>query len=121
MKKRALVKEPSRFFCTYCGNEGIPVVRTAGQQREAGHLKKLYCLHCHKETNHAEVRPYGSYTVEDFQEEFELGRFVDGNKIPVADLLSCSKIDCMYNKDGKCWNSTETYDCGHRIRKEVTE
>ena len=32
----------SRFFCTKCGREGIPVHRKKGQQREGGHLKKLY-------------------------------------------------------------------------------
>jgi len=74
MKKRTLVKEPSRFFCTYCGHEGIPIVRTTGQQREAGHLKKLYCIHC-GETNHVEIRSLGPYQYEDFLLEFKGGNF----------------------------------------------
>lgn len=105
----------SEFYCTECGRKGIPVVRRPNQQREAGHLKKLYCLYCKKETNHAEIRPFGSYTVEDFQREYELGRFEDGNRVPTKDLLKCSKVDCEYNVDGKCWNSNYTYECKHRI------
>jgi hypothetical protein len=108
----------SEFFCTQCGRQGIPIVRRAGKQREAGHLKKLYCLYCGKETNHAEVRPFGAYNREDFEQEFKLGRFVDGKKIPIADLMSCSKAECEYNVDGKCWNSNHSYNCGHRIIKE---
>lgn len=108
----------SEFYCTACGKRGIPIARKPGQQREAGHLKKLFCLYCGKETNHAEVRPFGSYSREDFEEEFRLGRFIDGNRIPVADLMTCSKIQCEYNKHGKCWNSNHSYKCGHRIIKE---
>ena len=33
----------SKFFCTKCGKEGIPVQRKCGQDREGGHLKKLSC------------------------------------------------------------------------------
>lgn len=108
----------SDFYCTKCGRKGIPIVRRAGQQREAGHLKKLFCLYCQEETNHAEVRPFGAYNVEDFREEFELGRFVDGQKIPIAELMSCTNVKCEYNKSGKCWNSNHSYNCGHRIIKE---
>lgn len=118
MRKRTIVKEPSRFFCVECGNEGIPIIRTAGQQREAGHLKKLFCLYCNKETNHAEVRPYGGYELEDFREEFECGRFVNGQKIPIVDLMGCSKIDCDYNRNGKCWNSNYSYKCPYRNKRE---
>ena len=59
----------SEFYCTACGKRGIPIARKPGQQREAGHLKKLFCLNCGKEINHAEVRPFGSYSREDFEEE----------------------------------------------------
>ena len=45
----------SDFYCTKCGMKGIPVFRTIGQEREPGHLKKLFCLHCQEETNMAEV------------------------------------------------------------------
>ena len=104
----------SEFYCVECGNRGIPIARRVGQQREAGHLKKIFCLHCQKETNHAEIRPFGSYRYEDFLEEFRLGRFVNGNKIPVAELLKCSKTDCFCNKNGKCWNSNHSFKCNHR-------
>lgn len=107
----------SEFYCTYCGKRGIPIARKAGQQREPGHLKRLFCLTCQKVTNHAEIRPFGNYTLDDFNEEFELGRFVDGQKIPVAELLSCSKTSCEYNKSGKCWNANNSYNCSHRIIK----
>lgn len=101
----------SDFFCTQCGERGIPVPRKKGDQREAGHLKKMYCLKCQKKTNHAEVRPFGSYNYEDFKEEFELGRFVDGKRIPVADLISCGNISCKCNKSGKCWNAAQKHKC----------
>ena len=111
----------SEFYCTECGNKGIPIARKAGQHKEPGHLKKLYCLHCQKETNHAEIRPYGSYNLEDFEEEFRLGRFFEGSKIHVMNLMSCSKSDCMYNKHGKCWNSNYSYNCNYRLNKSVEE
>lgn len=105
----------SDFYCTKCGKKGIPIARKIGSQREPGHLKRLYCIFCGEEVNHAEIRPFGEYKYDDFKLEFDLGRFVDGNKVAVADLLSCSHTDCKYNINGKCWNSQETYDCGHRI------
>lgn len=110
----------SDFYCTKCGRKGIPIARKQGQQREPGHLKKLYCLACGEETNHAEVRGVGSaYTKEDFMLEFALGRFVDGKKIPIAELMSCSETNnCPYNVNGKCWNSTYSHDCKHRPKKE---
>lgn len=105
----------SDFYCTVCGNRGIPIPRKFGQVREPGHLKSLFCLHCQKPTNHVEIRPFGQkYTYEDFKEEFELGRFVNQKRVAIADLTSCSKLDCYYNKDGRCWNSNHSYHCGHR-------
>lgn len=68
----------SRFFCTACGKEGMEIPRKNGQQREAGHLKKLYCIYCKKEVNHAEIKENGNYTIEDFKREFNSGVFVDG-------------------------------------------
>lgn len=76
----------SRFFCTKCGREGIPIIRKQGKIREAGHLKKLYCIYCGEEVNHAEVREIGGYTYEDFKEEFEAGRFIDGAREEIKDL-----------------------------------
>lgn len=48
----------SNFRCVDCGNIGIPISRKQSSQREAGHLKKLYCIHCRKETNHEEIRGF---------------------------------------------------------------
>jgi hypothetical protein len=48
----------STFKCTECGKEGIPLSRKQSNQRESGHLKKIYCVHCKKETNHVEIREF---------------------------------------------------------------
>jgi hypothetical protein len=71
----------SEMYCTECGNKGIDIPRRAGQQREAGHLKRIYCLKC-GETNHVEVRPFGKYRYEDFLLEFKGKNFdSEGNRI----------------------------------------
>lgn len=101
----------SRFFCTNCGKEGIPIQRKTGHQREAGHLKKLYCIYCQQEVNHAEIRAIGGYTEEDFKKEFELGRFVDGQRGLIAE---CTKKICPFNINGKCWNSNCSANCKHK-------
>lgn len=108
----------SQFFCTKCGKEGIPVNRKKGQERSSGHLKKLYCLYCGEETNHAEIREVGDYTYEDFKEEFDLGRFIEGNRVSINELIECSNKKCPFNINGYCWNANKTYDCGHRLKKE---
>ena len=72
-KRRTINFTLSDFYCTECGQKGINIARKNGQQREPGHLKKLYCIHCKKETNHVEVRPYGEYNYEDFELEYKLG------------------------------------------------
>jgi hypothetical protein len=110
----------SEMYCTKCGKRGIDIPRKPGSQREAGHLKKLYCIWCKEETNHAEVRSFGSYTKEDFDLEFKLGRFVDGQKVPIKDLTGCTKQDCEYNVTGRCWNSNYSYkECTHRLPLEL--
>lgn len=79
----------SEFYCTQCGAEGIPIIRQTGHIREKGHLKKLYCLCCQKETNFVEIRPNNyKYTYEDFLFEFNNENFdSDGNrKIPFGQL-----------------------------------
>ena len=101
----------SDFYCTECGNKGIPIMRRPGGQREAGHLKNLYCIHCKKEVNHAEVRPFGDYDYEDFLREFTLGRFVDGNRVAIEDLQVCKQRECKYCVNGKCWNANNSYEC----------
>lgn len=63
------------FYCTQCGERGIPVHRKYGQLREAGHLKKLYCISCGKETNHAECISASKYDSSLFFEEYESGNF----------------------------------------------
>lgn len=104
----------SDFYCTQCGEKGIPIPRKGAHPREKGHLKKLYCIYCNKETNHVEINPKTNYTYENFLEEFNLGRFVDGQR---KELIGCSNISCQYNKDEKCWNSNYSFNCKHRRRK----
>jgi hypothetical protein len=67
----------NEFYCTKCGNKGIPIARKKGQEREAGHLKKLFCLKCQEETNHVECKPFSHYEHEDFLFEFENGNFTE--------------------------------------------
>ena len=72
----------SDFYCTRCGNKGIPVFRTVGQEREPGHLKKLFCLNCQDEVNMVEVRSIGKYNLDDFWIEYEYKNFDEnGNRI----------------------------------------
>jgi len=80
----------NEFYCVICGNRGLPVVRRKGKEREAGHLKKLFCIHCGKDTNHAECRPWSGYTKEDFDIEREYHNFDEnGNRVrPYGELRS---------------------------------
>lgn len=72
----------NEFYCCICGNKGIPIPRRKGAEREAGHLKKLFCLTCQRETNHCECRPWDGYTREDFWTEYYNGNFdKNGNRI----------------------------------------
>ncbi len=34
----------SEMYCTECGKSGIEIPRKVGKEREAGHLKSLYCI-----------------------------------------------------------------------------
>ena len=76
------------FYCVICGSRGIPIARRKGAEREPGHLKKLFCLHCGVETNHCECIPWSKYTHDDFLIEYEAGNFTkDGlRKIPYNQL-----------------------------------
>ena len=65
----------SKMYCVICGNEGIPINRKRGQNREPGHLKKLYCPYCKMQENMVEIRGYGQYTKEDFLIEYKYGNF----------------------------------------------
>lgn len=72
----------SDFYCVCCGNKGIPVFRTIGQEREPGHLKRMFCLYCQKEQNMVEIKLRGKYTLTDFWIEFEHHNFDEnGNRI----------------------------------------
>ena len=69
------------FYCTCCGKKGLPVVRNKSQLRENGHLKKLYCMYCKKEVNHAEVVENSQYDRQVFTDEFRSGNFdSNGNR-----------------------------------------
>ena len=72
----------SDMYCTQCGRKNIPIQRKTGQERECGHLKKMWCMYCNKEVNMVEVRDFGSgYKKEDFYWEFENGNFDEnGNR-----------------------------------------
>ena len=80
MKVNNKLNNISDFYCTKCGHKGIPVWRKNGQEREAGHLKKMFCLYCQEEENMVEVRQGGKYTLEDFWVEFTGGNFVNGER-----------------------------------------
>ena len=70
------------FYCCICGERGIPIPRRKGAEREAGHLKKIFCLHCGQETNHAECIPNTKYDKTDFWTEYYNNNFdKDGNRI----------------------------------------
>ena len=71
----------STFYCVKCGSKGIPIIRKKGAEREAGHLKKLYCLKCKEEVNHVECKPFTHYEYKDFLYELEFGNFDEkGNR-----------------------------------------
>lgn len=74
----------NEFYCAICHNKGIPVIRRKGAEREAGHLKKLFCLTCGKETNHVECRPWSGYTYDDFLIEIEHSNFTDDGQRKVS-------------------------------------
>lgn len=109
----------SDFYCVECGFKGIPLPRKKGQERGSGHLKNIFCLNCRKETNHCEiVNENGSaYSYEDFLKEFNLGRFVNGKRIAIKDLVKCTKYHCHYNQNGHCWNANNSYNCPHKPKE----
>lgn len=72
----------SKFYCTKCGQETIPVFRIPKNMRGPGHLKVLYCPHCKEEHNCVEVKSEGKYTKSIFDMEFEGYNFDEaGNRI----------------------------------------
>jgi transcription elongation factor Elf1 len=63
------------FYCIYCGNQGIPVLRSPGHLHEKFHRKRLYCPSCKQVINHIEcITPE---EVEEFQKDFADGVYKD--------------------------------------------
>jgi hypothetical protein len=87
--------EQSKFYCTCCGNETLPIFRKSNKKRETGHLKKLYCIHCKREVNSVEVNDWSNYNYEDFRVEFEGGNFSEEGlrKQPFRQFLNQHKVD----------------------------
>lgn len=80
----------SKFYCTQCGNEGVPIFRKGNQRRELGHLKKIYCLKCGKECNHVEIGENNwGYTYSDFLKEFNGKNFDEQGqrKVSIKEFL----------------------------------
>ena len=109
----------SDFYCTRCGNKSIPLPRRCGRYKEPGHLKKLWCCNCKAEVNHAEVRPFGDYSYEDFCEDFICGRFVNEKRVPINELHNCGRTECRYNKHGKCWNANDSFICDLKKKRGI--
>lgn len=102
----------SDFYCTCCGNKGIPVFRRKSKERESGHLKKLFCIYCQADKNMVEIRNSNKYTLDDFLIEFNGHNFTeDGQRIlPYKQFISSYKRGDI--------NETETlhHDGNARIR-----
>lgn len=82
MSRKSGFNIDSEFYCTSCGNKGIPIARRGSHGREAGHLKRLFCLHCQREVNHVECKANTKYDKDDFQFEFDYENFdKEGNRI----------------------------------------
>ncbi len=61
------------FYCTKCGNKGIPLSRRMGKIRPLDHRKRLYCPICRGEVNHVECRTWEDK--QKFVEDFNAGIF----------------------------------------------
>jgi hypothetical protein len=81
MSTRRLILDHD-FYCTCCGRKGIPISRKMNKIKETGHLKKLYCIYCNREVNHAEVVENSQYNKEAFLDEYRSGNFDrEGNRV----------------------------------------
>lgn len=92
----------STFYCCKCGTKGIPIIRKRGSEREAGHLKRLYCLKCKEEWNHVECKEFTHYTHDDFLVEMEYKNFDEnGNRVfeygKLKDLIHKGAIEISVN------------------------
>lgn len=63
------------FYCLYCGNRNISILRPRGYLRERGHRKVLYCPYCKNTVNHYECRD--DEEAFDFKEKFKEGIFIE--------------------------------------------
>lgn len=75
MGKRNYNTVTHRFFCTHCGQEGLPIARKRGHLKEHLHKKKLFCIYCGQEYNHVEC--VTDEDVKEFKERFEQGEYKD--------------------------------------------
>ena len=64
-----------QFFCTKCGQAGIPIQRRTSRGKGKLHLKQLWCIHCKEELNHVECR--NQFEVEEFKKNFENGVYIN--------------------------------------------
>lgn len=69
----------SDFYCTRC-KQRMQLPRQVSRQHEPGHLKNIWCPRCQKEVNFVEVKPFGSYTSEIFNIEYQMNNFDDSGK-----------------------------------------
>lgn len=91
----------SDFYCTQCGSKTINVWRRRGQEREAGHLKKLYCFKCNKEQNCVEIKQNNkNYCYQDFLFEFENHNFdEEGNRKTVFNIFKGARYNEKINSN----------------------
>ena len=62
-----------------------------------------------------EIMGTGAHSVFSFRDSWRFTK--DGKRIPINELMECTKEECEYNKDGKCWNSNYSYECKYRVKK----
>ena len=74
--------EEHSFYCTGCGQKGIPIQRSIGHQREAMHRKKLYCIHCKTEINHIECKTDDDVLT--FKKNYKKGKYKDEAEASVS-------------------------------------
>ena len=65
----------NNFYCTKCGQRGISIPRRRGREREAMHLKSLWCPFCKGDYNHVECR--NDQEIKIFKEKYEAGEYND--------------------------------------------
>lgn len=76
----------SDMYCTECGQKNIPIIRRKCRERESGHLKRMFCIHCKKDVNMVEVNDT-TYTYQLFKFEYDSHNFKDGNRVKPLNIL----------------------------------